>query len=45
MEIVQCRTQQAVRFEEEAIRQVVQTGFKAEANLDQQRFALIDQAN
>ena len=45
MEIVQCRAQQAVRFEEGAMRQVVETGSKAKANLDEQRFALIDQAN
>ena len=45
VEIVQRRAQQAVRFEEEAMRQVVETESKAEANLDQQRFALIDQAN
>ena len=45
MEIVQRREQQAVRFEEEAMRQVVETESKAKANLDEQRFALIEQAN
>ena len=44
MEIVQRREQQAVRFEEEAMREVVETEAKAEANLDEQRFSLIDQA-
>ena len=45
MEIVQRREQQAVRFEEEAMRQVVETESKAKANLYEQHFALIDKAN
>ena len=45
MEILQRREQQAVRFEEEAMRQVVETESKAKANLDEQRCALTDQAN
>ena len=45
MEIVQRREQQAVRFEEEAMRQVVETESEAKANLDEQPLALMDKAN
>ena len=45
MEIVQRRAQQGVRFEEQAMRQVVEAGSKAKANLAEQRFAFKDQAN